>query len=132
MRGRPPRGCDASLSSTPVVQLTLVGSPAVGSGGAPWWLSIVTALIAGGFALLGVRWTQRHAAEQRRLDRLEERRREQREALVEVLATGREFVTSLEGVILRASVATDDVAFANSPAVDQHGPLLKAHRRALL
>lgn len=103
-----------------------------GWGAAPWWLSIVTALIAGGFALLGVRWTQRHAAEQRRLDRLEDRRVEQREALVEVLATGREFVSSLEAVILRASVASDDVAFANSPAVDQHGPLLKAHRRALL
>jgi len=92
----------------------------------------VTALLAGGFALLGVRWTQRHAAEQRRLDRLEDRRVEQREALVEVLATGREYVTSLQAVMLGASVPRDDVNFANSPGVDAHGPLDKAHRRSLL
>jgi membrane protein implicated in regulation of membrane protease activity len=61
----------------------------VGSGGAPWWLSIVTAVIAGGFALLGVRLTQRHAAEQRRLDRIEDQRAEQRATVVDLLAVGR-------------------------------------------
>ncbi|ADB74229.1 hypothetical protein [Geodermatophilus obscurus] len=103
-----------------------------GSGSAPWWLGIVTAVLAGGFALLGVRLNQRHAAEQRRLDRHEDRRVEQREALAEVLATGREYKASLDAVILRAMVAVDAVAFGNSPAVDGHGPLDRAHSRALL
>ncbi|ADB76081.1 hypothetical protein Gobs01_03622 [Geodermatophilus obscurus DSM 43160] len=45
---------------------------------------LLTAIVAGGFTVLGVRLTQRHAAEQRRLDRLEGLRVERREALVEL------------------------------------------------
>ncbi|MGR7023753.1 hypothetical protein [Geodermatophilus sp. URMC 62] len=104
----------------------------MGSGGAPWWLSIIAALIAGGSALLGVRWTQGHAAEQRRQDRHDERRVEQRTALVEVLVTGREFALSVQAVMMRASVSTDGMGSANAPAVDRHDPLNQAHHRALL
>ena len=109
-------------------------APATAASGssAPWWLPVATALLAGGFALLGVWLNQRNTAEQRRLDRLEDRRVEQREALAEVLATGREFKVSLDAVTLVAMVGTSDVAFANSSAVERHGPLMRAHGRALL
>jgi hypothetical protein len=96
------------------------------------WTGIITGLITATATLTGIWLGQRHAWKMRRQDRHDERRVEQREALAEVLASGREFKVSLDSVILRASVATDFVEFANSPAADQHGPLLKAHSRALL
>jgi len=93
---------------------------------------VLTALIAGGFTVTAVRLTQRHAADQRRLDRLEDRRVEQREALVEVLATGREFVTSLNAVMLAAGMTGSAADFASTSVAEAHGPLLKAHDHALL
>jgi hypothetical protein len=103
----------------------------VGSGGAPWWLSIVTALLAGGFALLGVRWTQRHAAEQRRLDRLEDHRAEQREAVMEVLATGFEWGRRANVVATRAA-QEDESTLTKSSEFESYRSLAEVHRRALL
>jgi hypothetical protein len=118
----------------------------VGSGGAPWWLSIVTALVAGGFTLLGVRLTQRHAAEQRRLDRLEDHRVEQREALVEVLVTGRDYARSMRDFANHHAVyEPSENQFrtreelrrtlrerADPPAVAAYRHNYRAHRQALL
>lgn len=100
-------------------------------GGAPWWLSIVTAAVAGGFTLLGVRLTQRHAAEQRRLDRLEDRRVEQRQALAEVLVTGREWVTNLNGLAISAAMLPVE-GFTKNPGFEANTDLQRRHARALL
>ncbi len=103
----------------------------MGSGGAPWWLSIVTALLGGGFALLGVRWMQRHAAEQRRLDRLEDHRAEQREALVDVPATDFDWGRRANAVATRAA-QEDESTLTESSEFERYRSLIEVHRRALL
>jgi hypothetical protein len=67
------------------------------------WGNVVTALITATATLTGVRLPQRHAVEQRRQDRVEDRRVEQRTALAEVLVTGREWTRSLDGLALSAA-----------------------------
>jgi hypothetical protein len=108
----------------------------VGSGVAPWWLSIVTALMAGGFALLGVRLTQRHAAEQRRLDRLEDHRAEQRAAVVDLLAVGRSWAHSLIALLHVAHEMTPEAmtpeAAQASWAFREYLRTDELHTRALL
>src|SRR4051812_49940165 len=68
----------------------------------------------------------------RRWDQHDERRVEQRESLVEVLATGRELAASREAVMMVAGMSSNTVEFGNSSVVDAHGPLVKPHHRALL
>ncbi|SOC48546.1 hypothetical protein SAMN05660748_1242 [Blastococcus aggregatus] len=91
----------------------------------------MTALIAGGFALLGVRWTQRHGAEQRRLDLHEKRRVEQRDALVDVLLTGREWSRATRRLIAAAHFARPEGQRPAQTLVDMYRELAAAHERAL-
>lgn len=92
----------------------------------------LTAVITAGATLLGVGLTQRHATTMRRLDRHEEHRIEQRKAVADVLVTGREWVSSLESVMLVAGLLSDSIVFSQSLAVDKHGPIRTAHSGALV
>lgn len=95
------------------------------------WTSIITGLITATATLLGVWLTQRHARRVRLLDRHDERLIEQREALVEVLAAGREWTASQEAVAMVAAELTTD-ALTETWVFQRHNPLDLAHSRALL
>jgi hypothetical protein len=90
----------------------------VDDGGIGVWGNVIIAIAT----LSGVFIAQWHARKMRRLDLHEERRVEQRKALAEVLATGREYVISLEAVMLGASVPREDVDFVNSPGSSNTAP----------
>jgi hypothetical protein len=69
------------------------------------WGSVITAAITATATLTGVHLTQRHAAALRRLDRRDERRKEQRAVIANVLLTGHEWERLAEGVKLAAGLA---------------------------
>jgi hypothetical protein len=93
---------------------------------------LVTGLVTGAVTLTGVGLTQHHDTALRDLDRQEQRRVEQREALAEVLVTGREWALSASSVMMTAGLLGDPIEFGKSLAVEQHGPVNTAHRRALV
>ncbi|GAB3194969.1 hypothetical protein GCM10027261_14130 [Geodermatophilus arenarius] len=95
------------------------------------WTGIITGVITATATLLGVRLTQRHTLAMRLLDRQEQRRVEQREALAEVLVTGREWVHSL-GAVTTAAERADVLALVRTPALKDHPSRAVAHGRALL
>src|SRR4051794_15476003 len=96
------------------------------SGGIAW-TSLITGLITATATLTGVWLTQRHARRMRLMDRHEECRAEQRDALAEVLATGREWAGMLLTMVQSATLYGDppDVQVAS-----QHRVLLETHLRA--
>ncbi len=91
----------------------------------------MAAVIAGGFALLGVRLTQRHAAEQRRLDRHEDQRAEQRATVVDLLAVGRAWAHSLIACTRAVYEMTPEAA-SHSWAFQEYLRTDELHTRALL
>lgn len=68
------------------------------------WTGITSGLITASATLLGVWLTQRHAWRMRPLDRHEERRVEQRDALAEVQLTGCELKSSLHRQLIEPFV----------------------------
>lgn len=90
--------------------------------------NIITAVAT----LLGVGMTLTFTTAMRRQDRRDSRLDKEREALVEVLTVGREWLASLDGLLLGAAIQPDMVTFTKSWSFETFGPLNKAFPRALL
>ncbi len=95
------------------------------------WTGIITGVITATATLTGVWLTQRHAWKTRRLDRQDARRLEQRDALVEVLLTGREWSRAISVLINHAHFARPSGERPPQARVDRYRELAAAHERSL-
>ncbi len=89
---------------------------------------IITGVITATATLLGVWFTQRHARMMRLLELSEERRLEQRDAVVEVLVTGCEWAAMMLALAQNARHYGGEVS---PETATQHRVLAVAHQRAL-
>ncbi len=96
------------------------------------WTGIITGVITATATLLGVWLTQRHNVRMRLLDQHEERRVEQRNALADVLLTGREMEVSLNRLLYTAVRASDHEDFRASKGFVAYRAAYDAQLRALL
>jgi hypothetical protein len=102
------------------------------AAGTEVWSDVVTAVITGVATLTGVGIAQRHATTLRRLDRHDARRNEEVAAVVEALATGQEWATSLFNLLLAAAQLRPGEDVRGSAAFKTYLPTPERHWRALL
>jgi hypothetical protein len=96
------------------------------------WTGIITGLITATATLTGVWLTQRHARKMRRLDRLDARRVEQREALAEVLVMGGELQNKLVELLFAAHKYPTWAALGRSQPFLSYAEAARLHERALV
>lgn len=88
-------------------------------------------LITGASTLIGVALTLQYTRWQKRGEVREERRAEQRAAIVEVVVTGREWIRSHQGLLIMAAVEPDIVKLSQTSAMNQYAITQRDHQRAL-